>query len=541
MDKGNDDKEERRNAMLKRKLAVLIALVLVAGLTLAACSSSSSSTNDALSYPGDNYLGTIRVDVDPGEESGVTSMTVTPVANAVDGPVFGDLTGVTVTTSNVEWEVAGPGTITGDMKLVWAGAERLEDVAIRVIDAGGGPDVVMDNDDVGGGCATLGTGVSSGDFCGIAYVAEKEADDAETEIEIDPNFPDTNRNSRYNRVMCPQCGQVTAPWSLTEASGAPYTFFANIFGTKISADVTADPRYDHDYATLKAITYKPEWALGNLPPIDQAVGVYHDVSPNEWFYVGLWWDAAGDSRAGTGLCTDGPKDADAICYGGPGDVVGDSDAHYLEDLDNLNAAAAALAWITFPSFYNTSFMFLYGGGWNVRWDPAVITTIDSYLAGKTAFKTAAGGTFFNAIVLDDPLNPYSAQMSPVAVQISPSFSNSMGVWQTTYSWSGGLTNPMPDGTSDYSATPDGVQGDIMFARLGLQAIGVSGEGTRLAFGASNQTNVWVGVGKYQNTQAGNWYHNNMKNPAYPAWDGAVGIGAASPASYNEQIGWVCIQ
>lgn len=112
-----------------RKMAVLMALVFVAGLFLAACSSSSgSSTDDALGHPGDNYIGSVKISVDPIN----SDMDITPIKSTLSINEIPQTDGWEVTTGTVNWDNAG--TITAPVSLKWLGPDRLERVSIRTYD-----------------------------------------------------------------------------------------------------------------------------------------------------------------------------------------------------------------------------------------------------------------------------------------------------------------------------------------------------------------------------------------------------------------------
>lgn len=537
-----------------------MALVFAMGLTLAACSSStSSSTDDALSTPGSNYLGTIRVDVNPA----VPSITVIPVAHGLSDTTI-DLGAGTVHVSTTNIAFAA-GTITGDMKILYDGADRLEDVSIRVIDAPGtAATATIDNDD-SCGAAPMGAAIGGGCNPGITYVGDEGADGPETEIEMlfaeyVTSLDDiTTRASRNLRVMCPNCGMTTALWSMTEnTAGWPaYSFTANVYGTAHAANIMNDTRYDPNYPTTKVFPYKPDWPAGANPGIDSVTGVYNTVSPGEWFYAGIWYDYAGANRAGTTLSADGP-DGNAISYQNPGDTLDNKDYYFVEDADNIARYASRMWSTSFAYISNSGYLFMAGGNWMIRWDPAVLATNDTQYgsagwwgSGKNLFKTrGATGTFVGTNFDADGADAFASADGDMDAS---NFANrSSGSVEGSFNFFGSQWPAMPDGVDDYgdfTNPANFTQGDLLIVRIALKAIGASGEGSRLSFEPGGQVRVWVARGNYMSTGAGIYTNNGKNNEdqagdltgTFPAWSDHYGLGSAPDGVYNEQVSWVCIQ
>jgi|GEM_PF-3974895 len=541
--------------MWKKKLAVLVALMMV-GL-LAACSTSSSSTDDPLTDTGDDYLGSIRVTVDPS----IPDITVTPIANAVSNT---DQTGggtFTVTTDPASVNYVAP-TITGDMKFEWSGTDALEKLSIRIIDApGDAATATIDNDDECGGAA-LGAALP-GCKPGIVYVGEEAVDGPETVIELDYNqyvtsmddIPDNgSRVHRGQRVLCPLCGVETATWSMSEnGGGGAYTFTAAIYGMLRPTDVYSDSRYSEDHTAIKIDTYKPLTSTAKYPQLDWAAPT-NQVDQGEWFYATIWYDIAGDGRAGTGLC-DQTKTGCGSC--GATVATLDNDCwYYVEDLDNKNAFETAGYHSTFSSYYplttisganyNTGYLFIGGGAWEITWDPAVLMTNDNmmggalgdsnwYGSGSNEFWTqGASGTRLRSVY-----NTTHAKAAGFSVSGNASnfMNKALGSNDAMYDLGGGTLPQMPD----WQDTDSGAdQGDYNAAMISFKAIGNSGEGSAITVSPTNKTTVYVCVGNKTATYAGAICVNEAVSDNWPTWEGNVGIFEAIRGSYNEKIGWVCI-
>jgi hypothetical protein len=200
-----------------RKITLLMALVLAAGLTLAACSSSSSSvTDDPLSHPGNDYIGSIAITVDPSAES----IEITPIKDLLTDTTVPLTDPFVVTTTNQSWD-GGTSTMSGDITFQWTGPERIEDLSIRVW----GGDTVAQNasipvvDDACGG-DTIAVANAGGCEPGLTYVADESADGAVQEQECQYLDLCATSAMRDLRLMAPGCGtsgnSVTALWQMQE-------------------------------------------------------------------------------------------------------------------------------------------------------------------------------------------------------------------------------------------------------------------------------------------------------------------------------------
>jgi hypothetical protein len=108
--------------MLKIGLHKLAVVVAIAAIGFMAACSSSSSTDDALTHPGDNYMGTMRFDVDP--QAGTVD--ITPVASPwvmtspkMPGDLAGNIPNVTITSSNASFVGGNHTSVLSDVWVPW--------------------------------------------------------------------------------------------------------------------------------------------------------------------------------------------------------------------------------------------------------------------------------------------------------------------------------------------------------------------------------------------------------------------------------------
>jgi len=280
-----------------RKPAMALVFVFLTGLVLAACS-SSSSVDDALSHPGDRFLGTVTFKGGPG---GLDVVEVSPAAQITQAEGF------QVWTDGGSWN--GVDTTTGDVVFKWLDtSSRLENVDIEIYDADAeGQDAYLNGDDVCGGATIAGCGTNPGYF----YVSENAADGPETEIEYE-GLTGLPRASRYLRAIPPKT-TVKVPWSVVEPSGNQYQFYAMVMADKIPATTANDdPRYDPDTGTFTIQAYRLDPTTTKNPGVatDQPIT---SVKPGQWFYGVVWVDLPGADRPATGICADG-GDGDSTCY-----------------------------------------------------------------------------------------------------------------------------------------------------------------------------------------------------------------------------------
>lgn len=531
-----------------RRLALLLALVFVTSM-LAACSSSQSSTDEALSHPGKDYLGTIRVDVDPKNVK-------------FDVSVINDATSNTALASNFSVDTTGIGfaadTITGNMKFKWVGPERLEQVSIRAHASSGiGLNAELLNADTCKG-KTLGACFAASGQEGIIYAGETVAEAPETEYECQGIAPACDpRSERGLRLMSPGCetspgvfagNSITAIWRMKETtSGNPkYSFNARIYGTTVTPVMKDDPRYDADTVNVHLKAYAPMSGTSTLayPGVNTARPLT-TVKTGQWFYVLSYVDSPGDKSRGqnTKQCDDG--DGDTQCFIHPVDSQ-DYDFYYIEDQANFDALTASSWWKTLSS-YNTGFLFCGHAAWMIQWDPAVLQCNDcsqgvgtSMGSGNKSFRTkGAAGTkmySYNDTNLVDQWADDTTLPSGWANRCLTGYIGNFA-YPTSYP-------PLPDwlDVDDYGT---GVtQGDYPSGYLALKAIGASGTGAPIRLSPSGNTIYAAGLGnKSPNPNIARWI-NVQKSTNYPTWAAGVGVGegiGGSIGHYNEQIAWVCVQ
>jgi hypothetical protein len=294
--------------------------------------------------------------------------------------------------------------------------------------------------------------------------------------------------------------------------------------------------------------YKGDWTAPFAPPIDQTVGVYNNVQPGEWFYAGIWIDHGGANRdIGAKISDD--ASGNSLSYDDQTDVLDNEDIYYPEDQENL-ARFAAIPKTPFAfAAMNTSYVFAYGGGWSIRWDPAVLMTNDGmkgsagwWGSGGDTFQTQGGSGTWMYTINEDPVDPYDGQTSVDTEFPSNFYNRVVGSTIISYTWTAGVYPTMPDGVDDYgdySLPANIVQGDHMVARIALKPVGNSGEGSRLSFEFGAQNVVWVAKGDKSNNTA--TFANNAISPLWPTWPDNCSLGSASKGMVNEQLSWVCIQ
>ena len=356
------------------KLAVVIAILAIG--FMAACS-SSSSTNDALTHPGDNYLGSLRFDVDP--QAGTVD--VTPVGSpwvmtspTMPGDGLGSIPNITITSSNAVF--SGGNTMDFDATVKWSDASsELNNVRIGV-NASTNLDVVLTNDD-NVACGGPWSGCLPANDPAITYVADDPAD---------------GRLDTETVAISQGCGAVTEHWTLFEGTGLGYKFWADLYGEPFATDLTADPRYDQYTASIYLRIF-------NADPLDATYPVENvetnSVASGEWFYVHYYVDAPGNGQT-TGVAGSYPY-ADST-----------NNANHIEDTENIGRYGVT---VSANYWYVGKLM-----PWTVRWDPAVIEVNSNMAAeigisgnGLAKFSTA-GGTKLRVITDWDILNGWNNQV-----------------------------------------------------------------------------------------------------------------------------------
>jgi len=515
-----------------RKPAMALVFVFLTGLVLAACS-SSSSVDDALSHPGDRFLGTVTFKGGPG---GLDVVEVSPAAQITQAEGF------QVWTDGGSWN--GVDTTTGDVVFKWLDtSSRLENVDIEIYDADAeGQDAYLNGDDVCGGATIAGCGTNPGYF----YVSENAADGPETEIEYE-GLTGLPRASRYLRAIPPKT-TVKVPWSVVEPSGNQYQFYAMVMADKIPATTANDdPRYDPDTGTFTIQAYRLNPTTTKNPGVatDQPIT---SVKPGQWFYGVVWVDLPGADRPGTGICADG-GDGDSTCYT---DVNATNyDYYFVEDQDNFNAPtyASLQSYPSYCSYYNTGFAFMGGSAFELQFDPAVLTTNDDIMDSNNQF-TTANGTKMRSYDDADTTD----QMGVLAASSSTTYNRfvfgNIANYDCSPSSSPVETPPMPDTLDTYgdpTIPGNWVQGDYPAAKLAFQAIGNPGEGSRLSLANNGNTNIKAAFGLKSTTGGGCASYKCAvaeTSTNYPMWTDSLGTNTGQGfrvGAYNERMGYVEIQ
>lgn len=324
-----------------RKLTMVLLALAFAGL-MTACG-GSSSTDEALTTPGDNYLGTLRFDVDPTNQKVEISQVTAPWSSTkIPGDGTGHSTDWEVSSSNVSWN--GSNTIAFDVTLKWKKTTHdLTNVRIGV-NASTDMDVRLVGGDRCGN--TPWSSCLPATDPAMNFVSDSTAENPETIILCWPPavWPDADCKQSYYNTIGAGCGSMTTHWSLYEASGAPYTFWADLWGDQHPLNPLQDPRYDNNVPTEYLEVYKMDPTDSTYPVPTTASNT---MKAGEWFYVRMWLDNAGNNRAlpYTSDLTEGPK--------------------RIEDTGNIAAWAYGgdpSAWYWYTSAPAIGF----------RWDPAIL-------------------------------------------------------------------------------------------------------------------------------------------------------------------------
>ena len=536
-----------------RKLVLTMAFVLGAGLLLAACGSgSSSSTDEALNHPGDNFLASIVVSVEP-QNAKMDFQVVQP--NLANTDVTSTLS-FYIKSTDIVWN--GSNNVSGTVKLRWKDTHnRLENVRIGIFSANGagGAAIVNSKDN----CAAYGNiAAAMAAFCevGYTYVGDIRTDGGETEFEV--STAALQRSSRYYRALCPECGTVTAKWSLTEASGNNYKFFAHLFGVPHPNNAVDDTaRYDSRVATWYMKAYQPDWAAASITrgglktqPLNQSAPITQ-ASQGEWFYLHTWVDEGGNQSDTTNppcvIATSG-----ALCLG-INPLTANNNYYLTENANNRARYDAATSLISHPSspcamLSNTGYVFVGEATIRIRWDPAIVKTNDTQMtargSGTNAFSTAKGTAMLTFHDVDETDN--WAYLAPPST-----YSNN---------YQNRVNSPMEQ-MFDMNANPkkcpsvgDGIdvypqnqfkQGDISHIAVAMQAIGPVGDGTRFDMTPANaNSNFSAQIGLLKATQDAGGLNIMQRNAKYPKWldsrsnSEILGIFIGGP---QERLGWICVK
>jgi len=530
-----------------RKLALLLALVFVTSL-IAACSSSQSSTDEPLSHPGKDYLGAIRMDMDP--KSG--SIEITKLDDAISNTVLTKLSGFTVSSNTTSCSGCGfaGGTLSGDITFKWTGAERLEEMSLRVFDADatGLNAQVMTADECKG--KTVGQCKALTTPSGLVYVGDLATEGPETEYEwVYDKGPGQDRGLR---LMPPGCdpthgNSITARWQMTETTaGFPkYTFYAHVYGKKVPADYTADSRYDPNTAGIYMKAYAVASTSATNPGVDTNRPLTY-VKNGQWFWLFTYADAPGKQSRNqtTQVCADG--NGNTTCNLDPA-TAEDYDFYFVEDQANFDLLSTAGYWKT-SSAYNTGFLFCAHATFMMQWDPAVLktNTMDgdtSKGTGVNAFRTkGATGTKMVTWVDTSPTDQWADDTTVASNNTNRCLSGYLGKYN--YAGVPKTYPPLPDGL-DGSEYGSGVQqGDYPSGAFALKAIGPSGSGSAIRLSPSGNTTYNAGLGKKTANETADRWITVQKSANYPIWAYATGVAEGPGGSighFNEQIAWVCVQ
>lgn len=511
-----------------RKLTMVLLALAFAGL-MTACG-GSSSTEEALTTPGDNYLGTLRFDVDPQNGKVEVSRVTAPWSSTkIPGDGQGSSTDWEVSSSNVVWD--GTDTIDFDVTFTW----RKTTHDVRNVRIGVNASTDMD------------VSIVNGDRCGstpwsnclpttdpaITFVADTAADSAETIILCVPpsQWPTGECVLNYYDNLG-TCGSITGHWKLQESSGAGYTFWADVWGDQFPTDPLQDPRYDENVPTVYLAVYKmdPTDSTYPAPTVES-----NTMAAGEWFYVRMWLDNTGNNRAlaYTSDLVEGPK--------------------RVEDTGNI----AAWAFGTDPSAW---YWYAARPSLGFRWDPAILE-INSTLnsagddpPGNGIVKFAAT-TGTKLRIETDPNGAADGRNVDDTSQYMYTASNKMGMYKWLAAASfvaniGFYPNPCGEKAAYPNACNPGFdQGgranadwDIGWFAVRVREGIASGRGTPIE--PLTDTNLYVGAGRTDGTPyttgddqlAGTPYSLNYTRSTY-IMPRAVQV----TGMYNRQRTYICVQ
>lgn len=506
------------------KMAVVVLSIFVVGM-LAACAGESSS-DDALTHPGDNMLGTMRFDVDPA----TSSVSVTPVGSPFSGTkIPGDGAGVipnvTISTSNVAW--AGD-TMNFDVTVAWNRA-----------------DAALNNVRIGANASTnLGVNLTNGDKCGgVAWSTCPLAsnDSAVTWVS------DLVSDGPEQRTVCTQggscqtqnlveihqgCGSVYAHWTLTGSGGASYRFWADLYGDiNQMTDITTDPRYSTNTETYFTRVKKMTTTTTRYP----AEGAdSNQMASGEWFYVHIYLENAGDQAGGPAWT---------------GNVNDPAQMAAIEDSGNI--AQYQNGVVSTADYY-----YVRPAPWSIRFDPAIVYTNanDGSAPGNSAliFKTTKGTQLRT---INDPQVPANTDGWDVTV-LSYTASNKMGILYQLMTNAGYFAipgrYPNPCGATQSGAcgpASNGIAGaDINLAFIPLQArTGLaSGKGSYIKPSMDSYTipMVYRTYGTYGTGDDSASPIGVPRSSTWPAWCERMpggGCTTGGTGSYNLERTYICIQ
>lgn len=430
-----------------RKLTTVIMFLAVVGM-MAACS-GSSSTDDTLTYPGSNVMGTLRFDVDPS----AASVQITPVAsgyttNTIPGDGSGTIAGITITSANAVWN---GGTTTLDFDVTVKNtdvARELENVRIGVNSS-----------------LNMGAKLVNGDRCkdtawssclpgtdpALTYVSDSLAENPETRTICTGAGSCTNDS--LMTVIFQGCGAVTAHWTLNAGAASTFTFWATLFGDQFGvADITTDSRYDPYTISTYNRVYKLATNTSSFPGLGTAS---NSMAKGEWFYVTYGIDFPGNGSA--------------ITIADMNDYI--NNLKHVEDTGNM-------------ARYGGDYFYVGGSNpYTIRWDPALIevNANDGVPPGNNLnkFCTAAVLPYTRLKTVTDP-NGTADGFNVEATALPYTMSNSLGAFLETtgnggWNSTGPLYPPVGNGLDGY----DNLEYNLSYITLRVKLAAVSGTGTSI--------------------------------------------------------------
>jgi len=510
-----------------RKLALVILSLAAVGM-LAACSGSSSSTDDALSHPGENYMGSLRFDVDPQAAKVNVTPTGSPWSSTkIPGDGSGNIPNVTISTVGAPNWNAGTGSITFNTKLYWNDPDReLNNVRIG-INYSTRPAVVLSNSDKCVG--PIGTCVAGSNDPAITYVSDDLAEGPVSYTFCNSVLPIPTCVDHGFSTIHQGCGSVTAKFVMTEAAGSPYSFWADLYGDAINvpADLTTDPRYDQYTASIYLRTYKLDPADSSFPAENAATKM---VKAGEWFYVHFYVDFSGNNQ---------PVAFDPDLTEGP---------RHIEDTGNMAAKVNS----GFPSTAN---YWTIGQimPMTVRWDPAIIEVIGNdtpptysglppTAADSTVnFRTqGAAGTILKRRV--DPQTPPLAD-GYNASNFAWTISNSLGMFKCITDKMAPVSGSLPPSVGNGLDGFANIDWNVMYVPIKARNGLASGSGTFIypAFDSGESIMPFRTDGTPYN--AGNWQGavQVLKSTSWPAWCDLLPNNICDVGQYNMERQYICIE